>query len=498
MYPPTKTQSNFAALVMAIALLSSEFAQSVELHKTGCVTRAGSIEEKTQLENGIRGQVKFLYEGEVLSSIAHKINTYKIPALSLAVIKHGEIEWADIYQNAHFPLRHPLDCTSLFQAASLSKPVTFMAAVRMQAAGKIDLDKNIQDYLKSFVLPAGKQTAKNPVTLRNIFSHTSGITPGGYQGYAKDLALPSDISILKGSIGVNSSAIAVITPPNQTLAYSGGAYTLAELALQDIHNTDFAMLMKTWILDPAGMKHSEFTQPLPVARFNRAAQGYTSAGDVVAGGWRNYPEQAAAGLWSTSIDMATFLTEIYKGYHGKSALFSQSDIRSLISHTRDGHAYGFLLNRTDDDVVITHYGGNTGYNTGMTISLTSGNGLVYLINSDNGWELGRDLFLSASHIYQWKTFKQTDVERKPVDKAVLKKLQGKYKWNNQDEFTVRFDEKSHFISLRFPGGTEYNLTPIVGANLAFIHANTGTAVTFLIENGVPSFHLYGGMALKQN
>lgn len=497
MHPPTKSPSNFATLVMAIALLSSEFVQSAELHKSGCITPTGSIEEKMQLENGIRSQVNFLDEEQALASIAHKMNEYKIPALSLAVIKQGKIKWADIYQNAQFS-QQPLDCTSLFQAASLSKPVTVMAAVRMQAAGKINLDKNIQDYLKSFVLPAGKQTAANPVTLRNIFSHTSGITPGGYQGYAKDLPLPSDIDILKGSTGVNSAAIAVTTPPNETLAYSGGAYTLAELALQDAHKTGFATLMKKWILDPAGMKHSEFTQPLPTSKFNQVAKGYTSAGDVVEGGWRNYPEQAAAGLWSTSIDMATFLTEIYKGYHGKSALFSQSDIRSLISHERDGHAYGFILNRTDDDVVITHYGSNAGYNTGMSISLTSGNGLAYLINSDNGWELGRDLFLSASHVYQWKTFKQTDVQRKPVEKTVLKKLQGKYKWNNQDDFTVYFDEKNNFILLRYPGGTEYQLTPIVSENLSFIHANTGTAVTFFTDNGIPSFRLYGGVAVKQH
>ena len=62
----------------------------------------------------------------------------------------GKIEWADIFQNANFPEEPNLDCTSIFQAASLSKPVTFLAAVRMYAAGEIDLDKNIQNYLKDF------------------------------------------------------------------------------------------------------------------------------------------------------------------------------------------------------------------------------------------------------------------------------------------------------------------------------------------------------------
>ncbi|MET0356755.1 MAG: serine hydrolase, partial [Cellvibrio sp.] len=217
MYYLERMQSVFMIITTSVLLLASMFAQSEALNshpvRMGCIIPKGSIEGKAQLENGIRRQVKFLDESEMLSSITHKMSEYKIPALSIAVLKQGKIDWADIYQNANFSAEQELNCTSLFQAASLSKPVTFLAAMRMQAAGKIDLDKNIQHYLKEFVLPAGKQTAENPVTFRNIFSHTSGITPGGYQGYARGLALPSDIDVLKGDSGVNSPAIAVTELP---------------------------------------------------------------------------------------------------------------------------------------------------------------------------------------------------------------------------------------------------------------------------------------------
>jgi CubicO group peptidase (beta-lactamase class C family) len=150
--------------------------------------------------------VKFLGEEENFSSISDKMSAYDIPALSLALINEGKIEWANIYQNANFPEEQKLDCASIFEAASLSKPVTFLAAVRMHAAGEIDLDENIENHLKDFELPLGKQTAENPVTFRNIFSHTSGISAGGYQGYAKDLAIPSDLAILRGNEEVNTSA----------------------------------------------------------------------------------------------------------------------------------------------------------------------------------------------------------------------------------------------------------------------------------------------------
>ena len=464
----------------------------------GCISpkEKESVERKVQLESGMRGQVKFLGEPENFSSITNKMSEYNIPALSLALINKGEIEWADIYQNANFPEEQKLDCTSIFQAASLSKPVTFLAAVRMHAAGEIDLDKNIQNYLKDFVLPQGKQTAENPVTFRNIFSHTSGITAGGYEGYAKDVALPSDLDILRGSAGVNSPAIEVVTPPNETLAYSGGAYTLAEVALQDIYSEEFSNIMNKWILVPAGMNHSEFTQPLLASRADQVAKGYTQSGKVLDGGWRNYPEQAAAGLWSNSIDMAKFLIEIYKAYQGKSSIFSQADIKSIISQERDGQVYGFILNRSGDDIAITHYGGNAGYRTGMTISLTSGNGLVYLINSDNGGALGNELLLSAAQVYNWQHFKQTNAQREQVSSEVLKGLSGEYKWNDQIDLSIRYDASHNLISLIFPNGDEYKLTPIVGDELDFIHPNTGVKVTFLMKDDFRSFTLYGQTAVK--
>ena len=469
---------------------------STDKVKTHCFGVEESLESKAQLENEIRGQVKFLGESENFNSIASEMSAYKIPALSLAVIQQGEIEWAEIYTNADFPEGQDLDCSSIFQAASLSKPVTFLAALRMHAAGEIDLDENIQNYLEDYVIPEGKQTPENPVTFRNIFAHTSGITPGGYQGYAKDLPIPSDLDILRGNEGANTPAIEVVNPPNETLAYSGGAYTLAELALQDIYRDDFSNLMQKWILDPAGMKHSEFTQPLPDSKSDQVAKGHTQSGDMLDGGWRNHPEQAAAGLWSNSVDMAKFLIEIYKAYQGKSSIFSQSDIESMLSDERDGQVYGFLLNRTGDDIAITHYGGNAGYRTGMTMSLTTGNGLVYLINSDNGGALGNELLLSASAVYDWQHFKQTQATRKQVSTDVLKELPGKYKWNNQVDLSIRYDEKDNRISLIFPNGDEYKLTPVVGDELDFIHPNTGVQVSFLTQGDYRSFSLYGQTAVK--
>ena len=137
-----------------------------------------------------------------------------------------------------------------------------------------------------------------------------------------------------------------------------------------------------------------------------------------------------------------------------------------------------------------------GYRTGMTISLTSGNGQVYLINSDNGGALGNELLLSASQVYSWEHFKQTNASREQVSAEELEQLSGDYKWNNQVDLSIRYDESNELIALIFPNGDEYKLTPITGDELNFIHPNTGVEVAFLEKDDFKSFTLYGQTAVK--
>ncbi|MEM0517107.1 serine hydrolase domain-containing protein [Aequorivita flava] len=453
------------------------------------------LKSKIQLENQIIGKVKFFEEPENFSTIVNKMTEYKIPALSLAIINDGKIEWTDTYQNPSFSEQN-LNNSSIFQAASLSKPVTFFAALRMHTAGKIDLDENIENYLESYQLPQGKQTAENPVTFRNIFSHTSGITSGGYQGYASHHTFPTDVAVLKGEDGVNSPAIEVVSAPNEMLAYSGGGYTLAEVALQDIFNDNFSNIMNQWILQPIGMKNSQFTQPLHPSDSSKVAKGYTSNGVVLEGGWRNHPEQAAAGLWSNATDMANFLIEIHKGYQDQSSIFSKSEIQSILNQERDGHIYGLIVDKSEKGFAITHYGGNAGYRTGMTIDLNTGKGLVYLINSDNGGALGNELLLSASQLYRWNHFKRTSAKRNQLDSEVLKQLIGKYKWNSQVELSISYDDETNLFSLHFPNGDTYELISIKDEELCFINPNTGVNVKFLKSSNYNSFLLYGQTAVK--
>lgn len=201
---------------------------------------------KRQVEHNMLPRVVF--EGETTPvSIESRMAAHKTPALSVAVINDGKLDWSRAW-GARGVDSVQAGCDSLFQAGSLAKPVTLLAALRMKDAGLIDFDRNIDSYLVSYDLPAGRQTESNPVTFRNLFAHTAGITPGGYAGYAQTEALHQQI--VRAEPPSNPRKVEVLNEPGTSLIYSGGGYTVIEIALQDQLRKPFEQIMSEWPIDP--------------------------------------------------------------------------------------------------------------------------------------------------------------------------------------------------------------------------------------------------------
>jgi len=459
-----------------------------------CFTASDAQARKQQVERDMLPRVVFA--GEVQpASVESRMAKYKTPALSVAVIHNGELDWSAAWGQLQVDGARA-GCDSLFQAGSLAKPVTLLAALRMQQEGLIDFDKNIETYLSSYHLPAGRQTDASPVTFRNLFAHSAGITPGGYDGYAQGQPVPTDQQTVRAEAPSNSRKVEVLNAPNTSLAYSGGGYTVIEIALQDRLRQPFEQVMREWVISPVGMKQADFTQPPPASSYQRSARGYQTDGSGVPGGWHNHPEQAAAGLWATASDMAAFLLEIHRGYNGKSKVFTQASIRELLEKPIDGHAYGFRLIGEGDQVFITHYGGTIGYRAGMTLNLRTGDGAVYLNNSDNGADLGVEFFNAVSRIYHWAAFREVQVKRVTQAVDVLQSLAGRYLFAEQD-WTVSVVYENDALTLVFPNGDRYAMTPIQGAPREFIHPDTGVRASFEGEGADMRIQLYGQTGQRQ-
>src|SRR5262249_827570 len=231
---------------------------------------------------------------------------YKVPAVSVAVINEYKIEWAQAWGVTESGGRDQVSSDTLFQAGSISKAVGAMGAMHLVQEGKLSLDANVDQELKSWKIPKNQFTGSKAVTLRELLSHSGGTTVHGFPGYDVHAPIPSLLQVLDGVPPANTAPITVETAPGGGWQYSGGGYEIIQQMMIDQTGLPFPEYMRTKVLEPLDMNHSTFQQPLPVALQGQAAGGTVANGAEVSGKWHVYPEMMAAGLWTTPSDLAKF------------------------------------------------------------------------------------------------------------------------------------------------------------------------------------------------
>ena len=187
----------------------------------------------------------------------------------MALIRDYRVVWEAAVGLADREEGKKATAETLFQAGSISKPVTAAALLREAQKGTFRLDVDVNDYLKSWKLPANELTAREKVTLERILSHGAGLTVHGFPGYAAGEAVPTVPQVLDGAPPANTAPVRVDLVPGSRWRYSGGGYTIAQLAMSDTLGQAFPDLMRTLCLAPAGMSLSTYEQPLPASRLGR-------------------------------------------------------------------------------------------------------------------------------------------------------------------------------------------------------------------------------------
>jgi CubicO group peptidase (beta-lactamase class C family) len=323
----------------------------------------------------------------------------KVPAVSMVVIKDGSIEWMRAYGVA-------VTTESLFQAASISKPVAAMAALHMAQNGNFGIDENVNDKLVSWKVPDNEFTKEKKVTLRGILSHSAGLTVSGFPGYAEHEKVATLLQVLNGEPPTNTAPIRVDVTPGTLYRYSGGGYTVLQQLMIDRFKKPFPELMRTIVLGTLGMRSSTYEQPLPEDRRARAAVGFRENGRSIAGGWHTYPEMAAAGLWTTPSDLARFAIEVQKSIEGKSNKVVQREFAKLMVTPQVGrHGLGLVMQGEGAAATFGHGGSNAGYRCQLEASMDGKWGMVVMTNSDTGQELINQVMKAVREEYQWPQVK---------------------------------------------------------------------------------------------
>jgi CubicO group peptidase (beta-lactamase class C family) len=188
--------------------------------------------------------------------LSERMQFYKVPGVSVAFFDHGKIIWTRAYGLADTATRKPVTSETLFQAASISKPVSALAALHLVQEGKLSLDENVNDKLRAWKVPDNQFTAQQKVTVRRILSHRAGITVRGFPRYASGEPIPTVVQILNGEKPANTDPIRVDVVPGAIGRYSGGGYVILPTLMSDVTEKAFPEIMNELVLRLAGLRHA--------------------------------------------------------------------------------------------------------------------------------------------------------------------------------------------------------------------------------------------------
>jgi CubicO group peptidase (beta-lactamase class C family) len=324
-------------------------------------------------------------------TLGEMMRLYKDPGFSIAVVEDNRLAWAKGFGVVAPGSTTSVTTDTLFQAASISKPVTAAGGLWLVEHGKLDLDKDVNLYLKSWRVPDNTFTPKEKVTLRRLMSHNAGMNVHGFAGYAQGSPLPTTAQTLDGLPPANNPPIRVTVVPGTQCIYSGGGVTLEGLLIKDVSGQRFEDFMLQHVLLPAGMNSSTFEQSLSPMLAARAATGTHYDGTAVPGKWHIYPELAPDGLWTTPSDLARFGIELSLSREGKANhILSRVMTQEMLTpqcHDAPGDAggvgLGFGVGYRGHPGQFRHTGGNDGFESFLFMDADQDWGIALMGNSDS-------------------------------------------------------------------------------------------------------------------
>ena len=385
------------------------------------------------LENNLLPPV--VVEGEETEgmNLLDRMEHFHVPGVSIAFLNGGKIAWAKGYGYTCADSSRAVDAQTLFQAASISKPVAALAALALVEEGKIGLDEDVNRYLKGWQVEENQFTSEEKVTLRRILSHSAGLTVHGFAGYADGEDVPELVQILNGEEPANSERIYPDTVPGSQYSYSGGGYTIMQKMLCDVTGESFPDLMEEAVLKKIQMNSSTYRQPLPDDLQENAACGHRADGEMIDGRWHTYPEMAAAGLWTTPTDLLKYAMEVQQSYAGSSnQILSQAMTEQMLTPQMDSHGLGPGIGGSGDSIYFSHGGANEGFRCGLLAFTKLGQGLAVMTNGERGGELINEIRRSFAAQYGWPFQPEVKVIV-PLDKELLEALEGKYRLTIQGQ-----------------------------------------------------------------
>lgn len=426
--------------------------------------------------------------GAAAKDILTRMRELYVPNASVTVINGGVVEWSRDYNGVS---QDSEDSTvaPVFQAGSISKTINAVLAMKLLVeTGKIKIDEDLTGRLRKMGIP--NNTGK-PITLAQLLSHTAGTSVHGFPGYlSTSQHIPTTAEILAGNPKLktlkrtdpdpkdletpNTMPVEVVREPGKECVYSGGGTTIIQKLIEDAYPGEtYASLAQTHIFNPLGMTQSNFEFKVPGTTGAEVQKGHDGDGNVIPGDWRMHPELGAAGLWTTSKDLAKFTIAMQDAYLGKqNPLLRTETAKQMLTRQANSHfGLGFEVHGEGDAIAFCHGGVNIGFQADFICFPNLGMGAIVMTNSDNGMRLMREIFSSLAHNYDYPERKTRFVDAVTLDDKILQRCAG--------EFVASDDKDIFFISKIVDGQLKISLPGFNGKELEELTFVPLSPTTFL-------------------
>jgi len=442
--------------------------------------------------------------------MAVHLETNHVAGATIAVVKDGKLFFAKGYGYADLKNKKPvLADRTMFRPGSVTKLFTWTAVMQLYEQGKIDLDADINTYLKDFKIPA---TFPQPITMKHLLSHTTGFEDLGTGMWAKTV---KDLTPLGKWLATHMPAR--VRPPGEVTSYSNYGTALAGYIVELVAGIPFEDYIEQNIFKPLGMEHSTFREPLPAALAPDMSVGYTYQNGLLKAEDFEFLNgiNPAGSLSACATDMAKFMiAHLQNGQFGGQRILKEET--ALFMHSRlfahdprvAGNAHGFWEADFNGLHMIEHGGDTIYFHSQLALIPEKNLGWFVSYNSPNGPSRG-ELFDAFLNRYYPSATPPAEVKASPDTAKRLKQVSGTYGVTRRSYKTYEklmalvttlkaTPTKEGHLLLSLPEGTgerQYvEVEPFVfqqleGHDKLVFKADAGGRITYAFSDGIPHLAL---------
>ena len=353
-----------------------------------------------------------------------------IAGATVAIVKDGKLLFAKGYGYSDVTNKKPVSPeVTMFRPGSVSKLFTWTAVMQLVELGKLDLDRDVNEYI-DYKIP---DAFDKPITVKNLLTHTPG-----FEEQVKDL-ITNRVETPDLGAYLKTHIPGRIFPPGTVPAYSNYGAALAGYIVERVSGEPFDQYVQDHIFKPLAMTHSTFDQPLPSELAPNMSNGYKLASDK-AEPFETVTPAPAGSLSSSAIDMAQFMiAHLQNGKYGDAKILNPETAQLMHSRlfgldpAANAMAYGFYEESRNGHRIIGHAGDTECFHSDLHLVLDAGLGFFISYNSAGRGQVSPRTILWERFLDRYFPFTPTPATTPDSVKQDIAVVSGTYEVSRRSE-----------------------------------------------------------------